>query len=854
MTTISRTERQLRLALAETFIKGQRPTQRHLAELVRRAGIECTQRQVGIYFTKWSEAGLCETQRAGNGHSGAAYIFNFSGRPYDTVTLRHIVEPVLVAADQSDDGGFAMKLRSALRLALGVDEYNADGRLLLQCEEVTPAQFYELPERAYAAALQSSGKRAAANYRSAVRALLRDAVHASSVPIVFPKIWEDDAWSEARDRYFGSTVGPLSSTMRQYRTYWHHYAATARELPSKPRGPADVTAAMVEEICAALKRKAKMYLPNQVKTMLRWVARVHHEGPYVAHVGQGGVTWTRNGWRNADRLLGPSNEAAADGDWPTFLRIVEHNGYGRPWLEHLEWYGEFVSLPEFEIEQREERFPTRPARWRLDPTTRISRVNHLRMILFHAPRIIGKPADKLTVHDVLGDGGRRMLAGLRARWAERYKLKEVSSANSHSVEDLVLALGLLARSLALRIEHAIARGADAGLAGLGTAPLTQQQAAYETTYKSAREQAKAIELARKREPSGHGDNSVRSVRRIIENTPARYWIAVLDESMRHVQSHLRHDARGMRLEHDPGAGLTRYDFFCLVTDTYYHGWLVTTGMRISETAHVRLDLQYDDDRRSRRVVHLRSADRKETTNTLAHECMVRERFVPAWLEQLYLEQARPFFMQEWPVAAAGRGKRRDVQQHPWLFVDRKGRPVGCPEEDGDGEGRDKIRLRGTLAGLRKQWQVHCARVAVKLGLPVSVAPREYSNHVVRIAMGYQIRQEFGLTEAANYLGDQEGSIIGHYEGVSGKLVDHSTLGGQYVPFEPPTMVRERQKRTVADAARESGAESRAQLAGAAQARLRLALDRLVEQFATGEIEQTQFMERSRRLEGALAAT
>lgn len=853
MTTVSKTEIQLRMALAEAFIKGRRPTHRLLAEIVRRAGVECTQRQVGIYFTKWSEAGLCETQRAGNGHTGAAYIFNFSGRPHDTVTLRHIVEPVLVAADQGDTAAFAMKLRSALRIALGVDEYNSDARLLRQCEEVGPAQFYELPDRAYAAALQLGGKRTAANYRSAVRALLREALQANIIPIVFPRIWEDDAWSEARDRYFGSAVGPLSPTMRQYRTYWHHYAATAKALPSRPAGPADVTSAMVEEICAALKRKAKMYLPNQVKTMLRWVARVHHEGPYVAHVGQAGVTWTRNGWRNADRLLGPSNEAAADGDWPTFLRIVEHNGYGLPWLNHLEWYGEFLSLPEFDIEQCEDRFPTRPARWRLDPTTRISRVNHLRMILFHAPRIIGKPAGELTVHDVLGDGGRRMLAGLRARWAERYKLKEVSSANSHSVEDLVLALGLLARSVALRIEHAIARGSEEWLAGLGTAPLAQQQASYETTYKSAREQAKAIELARKREPSGHGDNSVRSVRRIIKNTPASYWIAVLDESMRNVQSHLRHDARGMRLEHDPSAGLTRYDFFCLVADAYYHGWLITTGMRISETAHVRLDLQYNEERRSRRIVHLRSADRKETTNTLPHECMVRERFVPTWLEHLYLEQARPFFMQEWPVKAGSRGKARDVTQHPWLFVDRKGRPIGCPEEDSDGDGRDKMRLRGTLAGLRKQWQAHCARVAVKLDLPVSVAPREYSNHVVRIAMGYQIRQEFGLTEAANYLGDQEGSIIGHYEGVSGTLVDHSPLGGQYVPFEPPTMARERQKRSVAEAARESADQSRAQIAGAAQERLRLALDKLVEQLATGEIDEGVFRERSRRLAAAIAA-
>lgn len=317
--------------------------------------------------------------------------------------------------------------------------------------------------------------------------------------------------------------------------------------------------------------------------------------------------------------------------------------------------------------------------------------------------------------------------------------------------------------------------------------------------------------------------------------------------------HLKHDPRGVRLEHDPEAGLSRYDFFCLVADCYYHGWLVSTGMRISETAHVRLDLQYREELRAKRECHLRAVDRKDTRNTLSHECMVRERYVPHWLEQLYLEQARPFFMREWPLTTGPRKKRGEVQQHPWLFVDRRGRPFGCPGEDGDGEGRDGIRLRSTTATLRKHWKAHCARVAVKLGLAVPTFPREFSNHVVRIAMAFQIRQEFGLTEAANYLGDQESSIIGHYEGVSGKLVDHSILAGQYLPFEPPSMAKERQKRAAPEGTDAAMIAPVAATTVAGEERLRTALDRLVERFAAGEIDQSQFLDCSRRLEGALAA-
>lgn len=533
---MTKVEKQLRLAIIDAFVKGQRPTQGRLADAVRRAGVACTQRQVGIYFTKWGESGVCETQVGVNGRPGSAYVFNWSRRWVDDVTLRDLVAPVLISGDESDESSYPMKLRSALRAGLAVREFNSDTALLAACIEVGTREFYELPGRVYEAALQTSGKRAAANYRSAVRALLRDAALADQFAIVFPKLWEDDAWSEARDRYFGSAVGALSPKMRQYRTFWNHYAATAKTLDSRPETPADVTPAMVEEICACLVRKAKLYLPNQIKTMLRWVARKHHEGPYATAVSEAGVSWTRNGWRNADRLLGPNGEAASDGNWDSFLAIVEHNGFGPAFCEHLRWYGDFITLPEFQIEQAEDRFPTRPARWHLDPTTGVSRILHLRMILFHAPRILGKSAAELTPYDVFGVGGRKLLAGLRERWAQRYKAGEVSSANSHSVEDIVLAVGLMARALALRVEHAIAHAKDAEVAALGCGPLDRQKAAYESTYKSAREQAKSIEMARKREASGHGDNSVRNVRRIIENTPAGYWVQVLDESLRQVQS------------------------------------------------------------------------------------------------------------------------------------------------------------------------------------------------------------------------------------------------------------------------------------------------------------------------------
>ena len=527
---LNKVEKALRLAVIDAFVRGGRPTQVNLADAVRRGGVGCSQRQAAIYFTKWGVDGICETQKASNGHAGAAYIFNWSGRPIDAVTLRDIAEPVLSAKNRSEDDAYAMKLRSALRLALAGHRVQQRRGPSCGVRQVDAGTFYALPERAYDAALLTAGKRTAANYRSALRALLRDAGLDDRMAIVFPKLWEDDVWAEARDRYFGSAVGVLTPFMRQRRTYWNHYATVAKALSPRPQGPEDVTIAMVEKICTEFIRGARLYLPNQVKSMLRWVARIHNAGPYAAAVtkraspGRETVGETPTAcWAQTTK---PPRTGTGRRFWPS-SRTTVLDPRGSTISRGMESSSRFRSL---KSNSKKTAIPPRPARWHLDPTTRVKRVLNVRTILFHAPRILGSPAADISVYHVFGAGGRKMLAGLRARWAARYKLGEISSANSDSVESLVLAVGLVAKSLALRVEHAVAGGKQADLPFLGAASLEQQRAAYEATYKSAREQAKTIESARRREASGHGDNSVRDVKRIIENTPAEYWVQVLDES------------------------------------------------------------------------------------------------------------------------------------------------------------------------------------------------------------------------------------------------------------------------------------------------------------------------------------
>ena len=839
-------EKTLRTCIIRAWVEGEPCTQAALANASAAAGEALTPRQVGIYFTKWSQAGLCDTQTTLNGRPGAAFIFNWHRTDLDATTLRDAVQPILMGADgQPAMTDHARKVRTGLRCALGVKEIGTDGALLAACATIGVRELHALPQRVHARVLDQSGSRNAENCRSAVRRMLREAAEGGIVPVILEKNWTEDDWSEARDRYFGSTCGKTTQTMRQFRTYWHRYTTGAKHLYPEVEGPAAITPAMVDEICAWHWEDGRTYLKNQIRTMLKWVARTHNEGPYVSYLEDAGATWTHNGWRNPGRLQ-TADGSACTGDWAALVSMVTAAGFSAEWRDFLEWYGEFITLGFDSIETQAQRFPTRPPRWHLKASALVKRIINVRTIMHQAPLALNMPAEQITPTVLLGESHRPFLAHLKKWWAGRAHDEAdcVSSVNSDGLEKLVLAYGLMAYALHLKLRH-----------GRNAAPrvaedhrlLIQQGVEMEgaeknlfEAYRAAGSHAKTIKADRRRESSALGDNTVRDLPRLIRNTPAEFWIAILDEMLRQVQAQVEFSSDG-RLRTIKAAD--RHQFFKLVANAYYHGCLVSTGMRISETAHIRLDIQYSVQLRNAplREAHLRAIDRKETVNTLPHETAIRDRYVPRWLEALYLDHARPFFMVEWPGE-----KGRKVQRHEWLFVDAKGRPYGCLGEAADGSGRNPITLNTRLGHLRRRWQSSCARTAVKLGRKLPALPREHANHAVRIAMGYQIRQELGLTAAANYLGDKEGSVENVYAGVSGRLVDASVLAGDYVDWQPPSRQPARTGGRSAKGRPAVDVEASPRLTA-----LRLQLDDLTSQFAAGELDLKQYDERSRRIEAAI---
>jgi hypothetical protein len=823
----------LRSCIIRAWTDGSPCTQAALAKACTAAGEPVTQPQVGIYFTKWSKAGICETQTTVRGRPGAAYIFNWTGAPVDSVNLSDVARQLLVDPDGNLNlAEHARKVRTGLRYALGVSETGTDQALLTECANVSARELHALPGRVFEAALEHGSKRNAGNCTSAVRRMLREAAEAGAIAVVLEKNWEEDEWTEARDRYFGAACGRLTQRLRGFRCHWNHYAEGAKSLERVPSGPEAVTPAMVEEICSWHWEQGRTYLRNQLKNMLKWVARTHKEGPYAAYVGDDSATWTHNGWRNPGRLLLAKGRAGT-GDWSSLLQMVDEAGFPEEWVDFLEWYGEFLTLDFDEIERQADRFPTQPPRWGLKRTTLVKRIINIRTLLYHAPVVLGKPASEISLQDFLGDSHRRVLAHLRTWWAGRARdaADPVSSPNSDGLEKLVLAYGLIAYAQHLRLRHdrnaAPEVPEDHRLSIQQGATMTDPEKKLFEAYRAASSHAKKIQKDRRRESAAFGDNTVRDLPRLIGNTDAAFWIALLDEMIRQVRAQVELSAEGQVLK---VSAENQHTFFKLVGDAYYHGWLISTGMRICETGHVRLDVQYSPELRSGtiRQAHLRAVDRKDTPNTLPHQTAVRDRYVPGWLEELYLAHARPFFMQTWPAL-----KGHECQSHEWLFVDAKGRPYGCAGEAADGGDRDSMAFNSRLTRLRLRWQARCARVAAGLGRRLPALPRESANHAVRIAMGYQIRQELGLTAAANYLGDKEGSVENVYAGVSGLLVDSSVLAGEYVDWPL------------------RGNEKPASSALRVEA-LKKRLDDVTARFSAGEIDYAAYLAASSRLERALA--
>lgn len=750
-------------AIIEIWSEAGRCTQQEVARATGAGGRKpLSQTTVRNIWTRWEEQGVLVTQVGRNGRPGAAYAFRW-GAPPDA-TLRDVVANAL--QESALPAGARSNLRTAMRNLIRA-RYQAPDELILEaCAAIPANQLYDVPDRVYRATLARGASQATAtNLRSVVRRAMRLAAEQGVVPVIFPRVWDDDAWEVAKWTYFSNDAEALKkSTIRTYRAIWEDYSREVRELFGEEIRPQDVTLEMVEQLKRHLiTHRGKRYLARQIGTVLSYIGRVHGVGPYAEKWSRADVVRGYNGRANAGYLVDARGRAASDGNWEVFIGILRDHGLPDEWEEFFRWYYEYSTLPDTEIEE-DDRFPIRPDRRELRARTLVKRIVAVRAWGYQAIRLLSE-TEGLRPHDItlamaFGEHGDRVARRLRSWWAERAERGEVTDRTSAGLVDILKGGMMIARALYDRSRH------ERGISAVGEdgevrraieeegLPKTAEEEAYWRTYTTCAAMIDSLERRRARSSNGHIATTAKDIRRIIRQTPPTYWEAIQDELMRRV-----------REAKDTGRDQS-FRYHRLVMLTYLLGMMISCGFRISETTHIRIgcdrkgrDRQYGPRNRKERRIELRACDRK---NAKRHAAFLRERYCPVWLEEEYLERSRPFFLE-----------RGGADPHDWLLVDAQGRPYGCPEEDDQGNGRDDIAHARRVADLREYWIDQLMGVAADLGLEIPYEQGEFAPHVIRNVFGYLLYHTISPTAAASYLGDLVDSVHETYASCDGVHVDVS---------------------------------------------------------------------------------
>lgn len=766
----------IRAALIDLWASGMSVAFAAVETYLASKGTPLSKPTVAAQVRTWKLAGLAETTAAPRGTGERLHTLRLGGLKTATATLRTVVEFALTPESGFPSWAHA-NLRTALRLVLELPAGADLPTLLAAAEAVPPARLRDLPERLLTlAASRGLTRRVATNLESVLRRALRCAAEHNRIPLVFVVRETDAEWDALRWAFFGadSKVPPRSrpTYRRAFTRFWQHITVLlADPLHGRPNVTfEEITPTDVALLKRHLRRCGKGWLYQQIQHTLRWIGKTHGTGPY------GGAPSS-----STDAVyLTPANrsrESGTLGSWPALIALFEEHGFGPEWLEFLAWYRDYSTLPDADLAANAEQFPVRPTKRHLAPGTVVRRHFALRAWCGMARIVLDKVPADLTLQDVFGDSARLIGEKFKTWWAARAEAGEVTDATSGGLTSILVSAAMMARALCDRAAHQ--RGAQAK-AGKAASLLewerslrTYEEEAYFRGYQALTAQADQLEEKRKTSESGHVHTTAKDVVRMIRQTPPQWWQQVLDAMLAEVQAGVAKGRTGMK-------------FYRLVSATYLLGFVISTGLRRSELAHLRIgayvsrkgervDRQYGPGNRAARVVKLRAVDRK---NRRQHIAGVRERFCPSWLETLYLDKARPFFLTK------GR------QDHDWLFVSSTGKPYGCINETDTGQRTASDMHRSTTRKLMltKSFQQQVASAAARLGLPLPDEIHEFGFHAVRNVFAFLLFQTpgHGVTAAANWLGDRTQTVEGTYAEVDGTLVDVSAC--RDLAFALPTEV------------------------------------------------------------------
>lgn len=674
-------------------------------------------------------------QPAPGGQGQVPHVVNFSPLAIDAGTVADVLARYL--ADPRHNNVERRFMRTLTRMLTKAPRQCSDEVLLNYAKQIPAADLFGLPDRATELASKLA-KQTQRNLRSLALKLRAYAAEERLVPLVFPQHFAHHAWEEVRSRAWpGKTRADdgaprYSASEARARADWTVCREVCFEvLGAAATDPLQLTYDQLAQVKIELKRTGRFGLVPRLRGPFSDLARVLGVGPlanravdttYLGHP-EGRTVNTIDGVVEAMQLFGFSEE----------------------WEKALRYHHDCAVLTDAELRQQRNRFPAKRIKRHIKKTTYAGILMELRGVIGVAMHRLGMSTATMDPEDVFGFELPRVLDECELWWREKYERGEVTAAQTSGLASLYRSAAGFAyvlwarrrheRRVAARGDHHSQRRRDRQAEA--AVPMDRLEDELYAAYETASGMADAVDKALPNSSRGAGRNTRKDIQLVVERTPIGYWRATLRLMLTEVQRRREKSDRSK-------------SYCMLVQAAYRLAWLITTGMRWQELHHVRLDKQYDADRRRRRECKNRPNDRK---NKEEHTSTIDEHFLPAWLEAEWLHVCRTILV----------GK----SDHPWLFVTVSGRPIGCVEERADGSGRDDEAYERRLSAARSAWQAELGPWSYAANGYCPTEDGDYTPHCIRNAVGAELYSRFGVQRAANYLGDDESIVRGHYGFLSG---------------------------------------------------------------------------------------
>lgn len=743
---------------------------------------------VPTYFNNLVRNGSLEMQATGNGNGKSPWVFNWSRLSRDEATLRDALTSYL--EDGEVEHSEKQHVRSALRVLFSLRKRCSDRIVLVAAEKIGAEHVISVPEKMRAAAeAKGFSGQSVRNAVADVRKLLRHAAVNGTVPLVFPRFWADDPWTVKMLEYFPREedeegAATLSSVHRgtlryAYRCYREAVEALRPETGVEFADAGNTPRDLLQQVLDYLKADGEVGKRQAVSSLFSILGDRFGVGPRADRSFNHSSLYI---------LPAPGHQV---GGLEGFQSAIRHNGLPAEFCEFAEWLKAYETKPALEL------LTTKAVRRKraepLGDAAMDKRFASMRVLLGVALNRLNMKPEDLSVFRVFGSDYAELVQELIRAWRDA-GVHEISGG----LKDLIVHSGMVAYA-AFR-KAAYEAGCELSVLAEGAsrrerrqfedAELSRPKAGVEQVFLAAYEASNAAssDLTRqlkRRSPTGQTTNTEKDIRAIVRDTPPSYWLKLLD--------HLFAEIQPEKKKSSPRSD----EFHELVLTAVITGIVVSTAVRQHELSllHVHDEKWMNASRPGDHVIRMASYNRKNKTDLMI---VLRERFLPGWLQRIYQQETIPHFKargllgdargprlaERSPAdSASGGANERGLpySDHSFLVMDNFGVPFGCVAEGAYGTNRNAKRHHMRVSAMGKFWVRTAASAAKRAGLKVPTGRAHFTLHCIRNSVGAWIRKEYGLGAAASYLGDTERTVQKYYSALDGQDVDLSFIDPGFNP-------------------------------------------------------------------------